>query len=202
MILKDLKKTYQGQVVLDLPLLEIPDGKIIAVYGHNGSGKSTLAKILARIIKTDDAKEILPGVKIGYMTQRPLAFKLSLRNNLLQNTDKNHTKQENAARAQMLLKALKLEGLADKNAARLSGGEMQRMSLARILMKDYDLLILDEPTAAVDADTVPLCEELILAYQKRTGCTILIITHAKEQARRLADSMLYLENGKTAEAKE
>ncbi|MDO4734627.1 MAG: ATP-binding cassette domain-containing protein, partial [Lachnospiraceae bacterium] len=91
---------------------------------------------------------------------------------------------------------LQLSELAKKNAAKLSGGQKQRMSLARALMKDYKVLILDEPTASMDLEIIPVAEQLIRDYQERTNCTILLITHSLDQAERLASRILYLDEGK------
>ena len=203
MILPALKKTFQGQVVLDIPSIEITDGSIVAICGQNGSGKSTLAKILAGIEKPDTAVSsgALPHsasakCTVGYLPQQSYAFHMSVRSNILLNKDPKKTAQENAAQARTLLQKIGLESMAKKNAKKLSGGESQKMALARLLMKPYDLLILDEPTASMDTSSLPTAEALIRDYQSRTGCTILIITHSPEQAQRLASQIIRLEGGK------
>lgn len=196
MILPALKKTYQGQVVLDIPSIEVADGSIVAICGQNGSGKSTLAKILAGIEKPDtDAKMDISAKSVGYLPQQSYAFHMSVRRNVLLNKDPKRTKAENVAHAEALLQKIGLEGMTKKNAKKLSGGETQKMALARLLMKPYDLLILDEPTASMDTASLPTAEALIRDYQSSTGCTILIITHSPEQAQRLADQIIHLENG-------
>jgi len=196
MIIPALKKTYRDKTVLDIPETAIRDGSITAVCGRNGSGKSTLARILAGVIKDDSGTSLALSGHTGYMCQASLPFRLSVRKNLLLNADKNCSKEENQQRADRLLEEIGLQEYAKKNAARLSGGQTQRMALARVLMKSYDLLILDEPTASMDQAAIPAAEKLILDYQKRTGCTILLITHSPEQAERLADSTLLLDEGK------
>ena len=199
MILPALKKTYQGQVVLDIPSIEIADGSIVAICGQNGSGKSTLAKILAGIEKpdTETKQEVSASPdRIGYLPQQSYAFHMSVRSNILLNKDPKKTKQENVAQAEALLQKIGLESMAKKNAKKLSGGETQKMALVRLLMKPYDLLILDEPTASMDTASLPTAEEIIRDYQSRTGCTILIITHSPEQAQRLAGQIIQLEDGK------
>ncbi|MBR6349319.1 MAG: ABC transporter ATP-binding protein [Lachnospiraceae bacterium] len=192
MIIPALKKTYKGQIALDFPGTEIRDGSIVAICGINGCGKSTLAKILAGIVLPDDGRTPDLGMKVGYLTQAPLAFKMSVRNNLLQNSDRALSKEENKKRADELIRAVGIEALAGKNAQKLSGGETARMALARLLMKKYDLLILDEPTAAVDVKSVELAEKMILNYHNDTGCTVILVTHSAAQAERLADRIIYL----------
>lgn len=200
MIIPPIRKTYKDQVVLDLPELRIPDGCILAVCGQNGSGKSTLARILAGIIDADNIKDPLAGLRVGYMAQRSLAFKMSVRNNLLLNADPSRPRSENLERAAWLMKALGIDNAARKNAQKLSGGQIQRMSLARSLMKPYDMLLLDEPTASMDQTAIPAAEELMLDYHRSTGCTLLLISHSPEQISRMTDLTILLEKGKLLSA--
>ena len=94
------------------------------------------------------------------------------------------------------MKKLKIDHLAGSKAKTLSGGETAKMALARIMMKDYDVLILDEPTAAMDRDSALLAEELIMDYKEKTGATVILITHSLEQAKRVSDQILQIEYGK------
>ena len=204
MILPALKKTYQGQLALDIPSIEIADGSITAICGQNGSGKSTLARILAGMVKPDAAgrpeSSSSSGTRtVGYLPQQSFAFHLSVLGNLMLNKDQGKTKQENLAQAEHLLQEIGLESMAKKNAKKLSGGETQKMALARLLMKTYDMIILDEPTASMDTASIPTAEEMICDYQRRTGCTILLITHSPDQAQRLARDTIHLEGGKLCE---
>lgn len=196
MKIPSMKKTYQGQVVLDLPEIELAEGSVIAICGANGSGKSTFAKILAGIEQADDRKVFTPGRTVGYMSQQTLAFRLSVKNNLMQNADPKRSRSENLARADWLLEQIGLSADAGKNAQKLSGGQRQRMGLARLLMKPYDILILDEPTASMDRDAHPLAEKLIRSYHEEAGGILILITHLPDQAERMADTFLYLEDGK------
>ena len=184
-------KTYNKRVVLDLPELMLPEGKITAVIGPNGSGKSTFAKILAGIERADDRRPVLSGVSVGYLPQKSFPF-MSTEKNILQNGN-------DPARASALMKALGIEALAGQSAKKLSGGEMARMALCRILMRRYALLILDEPTAAMDMESTLAAEECIRRYCNETGCGVLLITHSISQARRLADQIVVLHEGKLIE---
>ena len=185
-------KTYDGRKVLDFPGIELEPGKIYAVIGANGSGKSTFSKILAGVEKAD-RKGRLTDVSIGYMPQKNYAFRMTTRANLLLNgSDK--------LRVDMLMDAVQISHLADVRADRLSGGETARMALARVMMRSYDLTILDEPTAAMDMETTLLSESLIEAYVKETGCTLILVTHSLQQARRIADEVLYFHKGNLLES--
>ena len=187
-----LSKTYDGRVVLDFAGMTLQPGQICAVIGANGSGKSTLAQILAGTIPADKRGPHIDTRSVGYMPQRSFAFRMSTRKNLLLNS-------ANEARADALLDALQLTDLASKRADRLSGGETARMALARLMMKSYDLVILDEPTAAMDMETTLLSENLIRQYVRESGCALLLVTHSLQQARRIADRVVYLHKGRLLE---
>ncbi len=192
MKINSFEKSYGGVKVLSFLDFELECGKIYAVVGANGSGKSTLARVLSGIERSDGRSSPLKGVSIGYMPQKSFAFKMSVMRNLLQNGN-------DPCRAEKLLCDMDIAHLAKKKAQRLSGGETARMALCRLLMRDYELLILDEPTAALDISSTLLAEKLIDGYRKKTGCCVLIITHSPAQAKRLADEMLFLDKGKLLE---
>lgn len=181
-------KTYEGRKVLDFPGMELRTGTIYAIIGANGSGKSTFAKILTGVLKADRRGKLLTGGTVGYMPQKNYAFRMSTRANILLNG-------KDTARAEKLMAALRLTPLAEKRADKLSGGETARMTLARLMMKRYDLVILDEPTAAMDMETTALSEGLIVDYVRQTGCTLILVTHSLQQARRIADEVLYFHKG-------
>ena len=185
-------KTYAGRTVLSLPELELPQACITAVIGPNGSGKSTLAKILAGIERADEKRPILSGVTVGYLPQKSFPFRMSTEKNILQNGN-------DPVRARALMKELGIDALAGQSAKKLSGGETARMALCRILMKRYELLILDEPTAAMDMESTLAAEGLIRRYCTETGCGVLLITHSISQARRIADRVIVLHQGRLIE---
>ena len=184
-------KTYEGRTVLDFPGMEVQPGTITAIIGANGSGKSTFAKILAGSVAAD--RRIKPPEGIGFMPQKNYAFRMSLQKNLLLNgTD--------VKRANWLMDQLQLDHLSLKRADKLSGGETARMALARLMMRFYDLVLLDEPTAAMDMETTLLSEKLIRQYVESSGCALILVTHSLQQARRIADSIWYFHKGKLLES--
>ena len=97
------------------------------------------------------------------------------------------------------MKTLGIDALAKQSAKKLSGGETARMALCRILMHRYDLLILDEPTTAMDMESTLAAEKLIREECIGQGCAILLITHSISQARRISDRVLVLSRGELAE---
>ena len=186
-------KSYGKKTVLRFPDLDLPRGQIVAVIGANGSGKSTLAKVLSGIEPSDQRTRPLTGVSIGYLPQKSYGFHLSVRRNLLLNG-------RDRVLAARRMDALKILDLQKARADRLSGGETARMALARLLMGSYDLVILDEPTAAMDRESTLLAEKLIQAYVGETGCTLLLVTHSLQQARRMAVEVLFLSGGALVES--
>ena len=186
-------KTYEGRKVLDFPGMELESGKIYAIIGANGSGKSTFAKILAGVVKADRRGKWLEEGTVGYMPQKHYPFRMTVRANLMLNG-------KDAQWAEKLMDALQIRHLENKRANFLSGGETARMTLARLMMKSYDVVILDEPTAAMDMETTILSENLIVDYVREAGCTLILVTHSLQQARRIADEVLYFHKGDLLES--
>ena len=185
-------KHYDSRLVLDFPGTELEAGKIYAVIGANGSGKSTFAKILAGTVTADKKAKHCNAASVGYMPQKNYAFRMSTKKNiLLSGSDEK--------RADELMSALGLSHLADKPAHRLSGGETARMALCRLMMKGFELVILDEPTAAMDMETTMLSEKLIRRHVHETGCALIMVTHSLQQARRIADEVMYFHKGQLLE---
>lgn len=193
MIVRAFSKTYDKRKVLDFPGYEFEQGKIYAVLGANGSGKSTLAKIVSGVESCDDGNSVAVVGSLGYMPQKSYAFNIStLKNVMLTGADENV--------AMKALNDIGLETLADKRGNKLSGGETARMALARILVKHYDVVILDEPCASMDIRSIKLAEEMIKTYCKNENSTIIIVTHSLSQARRIADEILYMNEGKLVDS--
>ena len=191
MKLQAFSKTYDGTTVLSFPGMELEKGKIYAVIGANGSGKSTFAKIIAGVLPAD--RNFFLEESVGYLPQKPYAFRMSVKKNILLTGDDEES-------AYNLMEALGLRHLEKKRADRLSGGETARMAMARLMMSAYQLVILDEPTAAMDMETTAAAEKLIQEYTQRTGCAMILVTHSLQQARRVADEVLFFHKGTLKEA--
>ncbi len=192
MKLHPFTKTFEGRQVLDFPGMTLEKGKIYGVIGSNGSGKSTFARVLCRCIPADLPGPVGDFGKMGYMPQKNFAFRLkTIQNILLGGKD--------IRKAEYLMGRLGIRHLERKRADRLSGGETARMALARLMMGQYDLVILDEPTAAMDMETTAASEVLIREYVEETGCALVLVTHSLQQARRLADEVWYFHKGQLLE---
>lgn len=186
--INNLKKSYGERTVLDISELSINDSEIVAFTGANGSGKTTLLSILASINKATEGKIELPK-EVLYLPQKCYAFRGDLLKNItVGGADKN--------KAEELLETLELSHLRDKKATSLSGGELQRLALCRLLVRDCKLLLLDEPTSACDAKGAELVIKAVKDYQKEQGCSVLISTHSPALAVNIADRLIILNDGK------
>ena len=197
------KKTYD-RTVLDVNI-ELEEHKIYALIGANGSGKSTLLKSLSSIVNVDDDSIIdIPFKKndIYYMPQMPYSFDLSVYSNIKLGIPTNYSVGQKIYckyRIDTMLKDIDLFRLKKANASTLSGGEKQKMALVRSLVINHDLLLLDEPTSAMDINATLQAEELIKKYKEEFNGTIILATHSIKQAQRLADTVLFLDNGEVKE---
>ncbi len=188
-----VSKTYDGRTVLQMPAVDLAADTVHVVLGSNGSGKSTWAKILAGVLAADGGTmPLTEPCRVGYLPQKAYAFRMSMEKNL-------RIAANDREREDRLLAQLHLTELRKAPANRLSGGESARMALARVLMKPFDLLILDEPSAAMDMESTMLAEKAILDYKKETGAAVLLITHSIRQARRVGDGLFFLKNGMPVE---
>jgi len=197
--LSGIKKEYSGRCVLDIEAVRFERGKRYALLGTNGSGKSTLIKILAGTLTPTEGEthSELSGKKtIGYLPQKPYGFSFSVLKNVMMAIDDCPERKELAESA---IKAVGMTSLIKADASKLSGGETQRVAFARIISIYRELLILDEPTAAADILGIDQLEGALLDYYKKNGCAVIIATHSPAQAMRLADEVIFLQNGKIVE---
>lgn len=187
-------KTFGAHTVLRFPGLTLAPGRLYAIVGANGSGKSTFAKLVAGVLPADRNIRVLPDpVKVRYMPQKSYAFHLTTKGNILLTGGGKEQAEE-------LMEALQIGHFSRQRATSLSGGETAKMALVRVLMQPCELLILDEPTAAMDMESAMLAEKLIETYCKETSCTVLLITHDLQQARRMAEEALFFFRGQLWEA--
>jgi len=184
-----------GQVVvLDGLDLEIARGEFVALLGRSGSGKTTLLRALAGLDSAEGQAVRTPAARaVVFQEPRLLPWKRVWRNVMLG----LHT-ADAKYRAGASLAEVGLEQRADVWPATLSGGEAQRVALARALVREPQLLLLDEPFASLDALTRLKMHELVLALWRRHAPTVLIVTHDVDEAITLADRVLVLDGGRIA----
>ena len=188
---RGLKRAFDDRAVLRGLDLEIAPGEFVAMLGHSGSGKSTLLRILAGLDDETDGTVDVPAARsVVFQTPRLLPWK-----RVLDNVTFN-LRTADPRRAG--LRALAEVGLADLAGAwpvTLSGGEAQRVALARALVREPDLLLLDEPFGALDALTRIRMHRLLAELCARHQPSVLLVTHDVDEAILLADRVVVLHSG-------
>ena len=176
--------------------LKLNRGDFIALIGANGSGKTTLLRLLHGLVAFDGKREVLDSTALQVMVfQRPFMLRLSVLNNLrVALWLARVPRAERAARAAQALQRVGLAELRDRLARALSGGELQRLALARAWAVRPQILFLDEPTASLDPSAKKEVEALLASFAAE-GMTLVMSTHNLGQAKRLATRVVYLDQG-------
>ena len=204
--IEGLQKRYGERTVLDVESLALEAGSSYALVGPNGSGKSTLIRVLSGVELASAGRVTVEGsvqrenLAVGYMPQKSYVFGFSVFRNVALALERSRlSRDEVSARVHDALTAVGMADMAESRGGGLSGGEAQRVSLARMLVQDLDVLLLDEPTASMDVAGTLLVESALHAYRERTGCLVLTATHAPSQARRISDRAIMLSDGHVVE---
>jgi tungstate transport system ATP-binding protein len=210
--LRDVRRQHGPAFALEIDRLEVRAGEVLALVGPTGAGKSTLLRLLAGLdapergsLRFDGGPFEAPNLplsvlrRITMVHQRPLPLAGSVRFNVEYGL-RLRNRRGFAVRVDALLDRLGLTRIAARSAAMLSGGEMQLVAVARALVVDPDVLLLDEPTAHLDPARVGLVEETVREAWRDRGTTIVWATHNHFQARRVADRTALLLGGRIVEA--
>lgn len=208
----NLKKSYADRVVVDIQDLDIFEGEILALVGPSGSGKSTLLRMLNFLEPpTDGCIEfqgniIQDGQEISLETRRKIAtvFQRSilLNRTVTENVEialRLHGHKNQRALVKSVLNQVGLDRLSNRRAQTLSGGEAQRVALARTMVLQLKALLLDEPTANLDPYNVTLIEKIVKSLNQDRNLTLVIVTHNVFQAKRLAHRVAFMLEGRIIE---
>ena len=202
-----LRIVRQGSCLLEVPEIAFADSGLTAVMGPNGAGKSLLLRVLAGLVQPDagtvrwggEAPQRRRARRLGFLFQKPVLLRRSARANVAYPLQAaGLSRREVQAATERALAAARLAHLAERPARVLSGGEQQRLALARALALAPEVLFLDEPTASLDPAATLAIEEMIAA-SRAAGTRIVLVTHDAGQARRLADEVLFLASGRIVE---
>lgn len=209
--LDGVTKSYDSRAVLQLERLEIRRGETFAVVGPSGAGKTTLLRLLALVDQPTSGQVRMFGQRtaglataielrrrLAMVFQRPALLTRTVRANVAYGLRLRHA-QIGKDRVGGLLQELGLDGLERRVVTRLSGGEKQRVALARALALGTEVLLLDEPTAHLDPGNVALVESRLRERTRDRGHTLVVATHNIFQARRLADRVALLLDGRLVE---
>lgn len=188
---RDLRRVFRGRAVLDGLRLDIARGEFVALLGASGSGKTTLLRILAALDGADAGEVFVPRSRtVVFQEPRLVPSKRVLANVTVALPRDRH---EGGLRA---LAEVGLERHAGSWPAVLSGGEAQRVALARALVREPELLLLDEPFAALDALTRLKMQDLVAELCRKHRPAVLLVTHDVDEAVRLADRVAVLRDGR------
>jgi putative ABC transport system ATP-binding protein len=194
-------------MLVDDVSVQVARGEIVAVVGPSGAGKSSFLRLLNRLDEPTSGTVLLQGAdyrtiipqelrrRVGMVMQTAYLFPGSVASNIAFGPEQRGEVLPGEAIA-ALLERVGLAGFADRDIGHLSGGEAQRVALARTLANTPDVLLLDEPTSALDETSVHGIEQLILGIIRERRVSCIIVTHNRAQAERLADRTMVMERGR------
>jgi putative ABC transport system ATP-binding protein len=212
LVLADVSKSYGGPAVLRNASMEVRSGEIIAVQGRSGSGKSTLLKLIGGLDKPDTGSIFHSGANLNEMTddeltvfrRYSLGFVFQFFNLIPTLTATENIElplalagmpyRDRQLRIAELRADLELKGLDQRFPDELSGGEQQRIAIARALANSPGLVVADEPTGNLDAETAHLTLELLRSICHKRSTTLVMATHSREAAS-IADRVLHIRDG-------
>lgn len=206
--LQNIEKNYGSVNVLEDINLEIMGGKTIALLGINGAGKTTLLRIIAGLERQDRGSLFFNGKRMNgkelrqiasLVFQRTAMFSRSVYDNLAYGL-KIRGKKDAEIREEITrgLQAVGLRNFEKRKAKKTSGGEQQRIALARAFSLNPQILLLDEPTANLDPNSATIIESAIMSRTKENSI-IILATHNLSQAKRLANEVVHIYGGKIVE---
>jgi putative ABC transport system ATP-binding protein len=204
---RDLGWVVDGDRLLEDVSVSIPESTVLVVVGPSGAGKSSFLRLLNRLDEPTEGTVLLEGEdyrnlpprdlrkRVGLVPQDPAlvpgtVFENVARGPLLrdESIDETHLPE--------LLERLGLTGYEDRDVEELSGGEKQRVAIARTLLNDPDVLLLDEPTSHLDSKAEERVEALLVDLIRELDLTVVMVTHDEDQARRIGDHVLILRDGR------
>ncbi|MBR4911598.1 MAG: ABC transporter ATP-binding protein [Bacteroidales bacterium] len=209
---KDIEKSYGSLQVLKKVSLSIENSKVVTIVGPSGAGKSTLLHIIGTLDKPDRGEVVIDGVNLNSLSDDKLAeFRnrhigfvyqfhhllpefTALENVAMPALIAGKSRKESFKRAHELLDFLKLADRVGHKPAQLSGGEQQRVSVARALMNNPELILADEPSGNLDTENARKLHDLFFVLRDTFKQTFIIVTHNEELAQ-LSDRKIVLQDG-------
>lgn len=216
---KNVSKTYNNKKVLDKIDLEIKQGEIVSIVGPSGAGKTTLLNIISTLDKPDDVNTLsevmidnidvtnlndsklskFRNTQIGFIFQfhELLPEFSAIENVIIPAIIKGENKESSIKKAMEILDSLGLSKVINQQPSQLSGGEQQRVAVARALINDPKIIFADEPSGNLDSKSAELLHKLFFDLRKKHNITFVIVTHNKDLSN-MTDRKLNLVDGKWA----
>ena len=213
--LKNISKSFNGEEILKNISLEIKENDFITIMGPSGGGKSTLLQIIALLTEVDSGEVYFKGGKVNFQKEKGVNFirreniamifqnsnlisSLTALENIVIAISSNESYKAKVKKSKELLDKVGLSKKYNSNVTSLSGGEGQRVAVARALVNNPSLILCDEPTGALDSVSSKNIIELLLSTQKNTKSTLIIVTHDTEIGR-LGKKQILLRDGEIYE---
>jgi len=210
--LDSVTKFYNGDIALDRCSLEIEQGERLVILGPSGCGKTTVLRLIAGFIAPDSGRIHLNGILVSEnkkilvppekrdigMVFQDLALwpHLTVAGNLAFGLKaRGVAKNERQKRIREMLQLVGLSGFENRKPSELSGGQQQRVALARALILQPDVLLMDEPLSSLDHDLNVRLRNEVVRLQNEIGFTLVYVTHDREEAFSIAQSLIVLKNG-------
>ena len=206
--LKNITKSYDGETVLDNISLDIYDNEFITLLGPSGCGKTTTLRLIGGFETPDSGDVMFMGKRINDVPPHKRnvntvfqRYALFPHLNVFENVafplrEKKVPKDEIDARVAEMLSMVALTGFETRNVTRLSGGQQQRVAIARALVNHPQVLLLDEPLAALDLKLRKDMQQELKRIQKATGITFIFVTHDQEEALSMSDTIVVMSEGR------
>ncbi len=207
--LDEVSFTYGTSMVLSVERLEVQPGEVVAVVGPNGSGKTTLLHLLAFVEppasgrirffgeECSAARRLGFRRRVGLLTQSPFLFRGTVMDNVQWGLKiRGVPAARRRERALEALRSVGLDGFEGRRARALSGGEAQRTALARILVLEPDVLLLDEPGNHLDRESILLTERIVANRNRNKRTTVIFVSHRPSDVDSLAQRVLHLDQGR------
>ncbi|PRX27175.1 putative ABC transport system ATP-binding protein [Orenia metallireducens] len=207
-------KKVKYKDVLNIEALTIKKHKVTCIVGQSGSGKTTLLRLLNKLISCDSGKityknqalKEIDSVELRrdlvMLPQAPAIFSGSIKDNLLIGLKFSEKPLVADEKLLEVLKLVRLKKELSEDAEKLSGGEKQRLALGRVMLMEPEVLLLDEPSSALDEDTEHMIIEALVNYSKENNKTLIMVTHSKKIAEQFSDEIIEIKDGRVLNQKE
>ena len=203
-----LFKDVQYKHILNIKNLTIKKQKVTCLIGQSGSGKTTLLRLLNKLISYDngeilynnqplrDINSVELRRNIVMLPQAPAIFSGSIKDNLLIGLKFSERPLASDKQLYEVLQLVKLNKALNQDAEELSGGEKQRVALSRVILMKPEVLLLDEPSSALDEETEFMIIKALVNYTKENNKTLIMVTHSKKVASQFSDEVVEIKEGK------